>query len=77
MWSLPPPYQLCDIFIGKHTSNLFRSAYELHAGRCNCAAPFVSLDAPWCFDWGAEAGSSRVPYVQDGQKKHIDFKFMC
>eukprot|EP00966_Prymnesium_polylepis_P208403 4827917-Prymnesium_polylepis.1 len=43
---------LCDVFIGKHTSNVFRTAYELHASRCHCAAPFVSLDAPWCFDWG-------------------------
>jgi len=59
---------LCDIFVGKHTSNFFRTAYELHAGRCNCAAPFVSLDAPWCFDWGVKAGHS-----SDGDGKG----FMC
>ena len=49
---------LCDVFIGKHTSNVFRTAYELHASRCHCAAPFVSLDAPWCFDWGVWSGYS-------------------
>ena len=49
---------LCDVFIGKHTSNVFRTAYELHASRCNCAPPFVSLDAPWCFDWGVWSGYS-------------------
>jgi len=60
-------FSLTDIFIGKHTSNFFRSAYELHAGRCKCAAPMYSLDAPWCFDWGVDAGVS-----SDGQGK-----FMC
>ena len=46
----------CDIFVGKHTSNFFRTAYELHAASCDCAAPFESLDAPWCFDWLVPAG---------------------
>ena len=49
---------LCDVLIGKHTSNLFRVAYELRAARCDCAPPFVSLDAPWCYDWGVFAGRS-------------------
>ena len=40
------------------SSNLFRTAYELHAARCECAAPFVSLDAPWCFDHGTRAGAN-------------------
>jgi hypothetical protein len=60
-------FSKCDVFIGKHTSNFFRSAYELRAGRCKCAAPFVSLDAPWCFDWSVTTGISK-----DGQGK-----FMC
>lgn len=46
----------CDIFVGKHTSNLFRTAYELHSAGCDCAAPFESLDAPWCFDWMMPVG---------------------
>ena len=50
----------CDVLIGKHTSNLFRVAYELKAARCDCAPPFVSLDAPWCFDWGVFAGRSPI-----------------
>ena len=48
----------CDLFVGKFTSNFFRTAYELHAARCDCAAPFVSLDAPWCFDHGVSAGEN-------------------
>ena len=46
----------CNVFVGKHTSNFFRTAYELHAARCDCAPPFVSLDAPWCFDYGLTEG---------------------
>ena len=49
---------LCAAFVGKHTSNFFRTAYELHSARCGCAAPLVSLDAPWCSDWGVFAGRS-------------------
>jgi len=41
----------CDAFIGQFSSNVFRAAYELNAGETNTAAPFYSLDAPWCFDW--------------------------
>ena len=42
----------CDLFVGKFSSNFFRTAYELHSAACDCAAPFESLDHPWCFDWG-------------------------
>ena len=45
-----------DIFIGKFSSNLFRAAYSLRAASCDCAPPFVSLDAPMCFDFGMSAG---------------------
>ena len=45
-----------DMFVGKFTSNFFRTAYELSAGECNCARPFTSLDSPWCFDYGVRAG---------------------
>jgi len=50
----------CDHFVGKFTSNFFRTAYELKTAECDCAPPFVSLDAPWCFDYAAEAGTSTV-----------------
>ena len=38
-----------DILVGKFTSNLFRGAVELKAGRLGALPPFVSLDAAWCF----------------------------
>ena len=38
-----------DILVGKFTSNLFRAAVELKAGRLGALPPFVSLDAAWCF----------------------------
>ena len=38
-----------DVLIGKFTSNLFRSAFELRAGRRGCVPPIVSMDAAWCF----------------------------
>jgi len=46
----------CHVFVGQHTSNFFRTAYELHSAWCDCAAPFESLDTPWCFDWLVEVG---------------------
>lgn len=48
-----------DVLVGKFTSNLFRSAVELRAGRTRCVPPVVSLDAAWCFGPDhIEAGSS-------------------
>eukprot|EP00937_MAST-01D_sp_MAST-1D-sp2_P005480 g5480.t1 len=41
-----------DLFIGKFTSNVFRTAYALSHARTGCVKPFVSLDGPWCFDFG-------------------------
>ena len=46
----------CHAFVGKFTSNFFRAAYALHAQQCECAPPFVSLDSPWCFDYGLPEG---------------------
>ena len=46
----------CDVLIGKFSSNLFRAAHALRAARCDCAKPFVSLDAPWCTDYGLLEG---------------------
>lgn len=45
-----------DAFVGKFSSNLFRAAYALRAASCDCAPVFVSLDAPWCFDYGVRDG---------------------
>lgn len=38
-----------DVLVGKFTSNLFRTAVEVKAGRRGCVPPVVSLDAAWCF----------------------------
>lgn len=38
-----------DVLIGKFTSNLYRTAVEVRAGRHGCVPPVVSLDAPWCY----------------------------
>ena len=57
----------CDAFVGKFTSNFFRTAFELHSSYCDCVRPFVSLDAPWCFDWGVRAGRN-YEYSGKGQK---------
>ena len=50
----------CDALVGKYTSNLFRNAYALRAASCDCAVPFVSLDATWCFDYGQQSGINEV-----------------
>jgi len=64
----------CDYFVGKFTSNFFRIAYELKAAQCDCAPPFVSLDAPWCFDFAAEIGKSRAT-LSNGS--YADKLFLC
>ena len=47
----------CAILVGQMSSTLFRTAVSLRSARCDgCVMPFASLDAPWCFDWGVEAG---------------------
>ena len=48
----------CHAFVGKFTSTLFRTAYALRSASCDCLAPFVSMDAPWCFDYGVKAGQN-------------------
>jgi len=47
-----------QLFVGKFTSNFFRAAYALHSASCDCSAPYMSLDAPWCFDFGLEEGKN-------------------
>ena len=69
---------MCHVFIGKFTSTFFRTAYALHSAQCNCAAPFISLDAPWCFDYGVRAGSNWEFPVTDKLKKGAsDNRFWC
>jgi len=64
----------CDLFVGKFTSNFFRIAYELRAASCDCVPPFTSLDAPWCFDYAVQAGTSRL-WQPDGT--YLTQKFAC
>ena len=46
-----------DVLVGKFSSGLFRAAYALaSARRAGALVPFVSLDAPWCADYGVPAG---------------------
>ena len=46
----------CDVLVGKFSSGLFRASYALAAARRGGALPpFVSLDAPWCADYGVPA----------------------
>lgn len=47
-----------DIFVGKFTSNVDRIAYALMTVRKSGLAPYLSLDSPWCFDWGVKSGKS-------------------
>jgi hypothetical protein len=47
-----------DVLVGQMTSTLFRSAISLRAAKCDCLLPFVSLDAPFCSDYGVKAGRS-------------------
>jgi len=47
----------CDVLVGKFSSGLFRAAYALAAARRGGGLPpFVSLDAPWCADYGVPSG---------------------
>jgi hypothetical protein len=46
-----------DTAPGKFTSNVFRLAFQLMVaqsggGGFSGMRPYVSLDAPWCFDFG-------------------------
>ena len=45
-----------SLFIGKSTSNFYRTALELKAASCDCMPAFYSLDSPWCFDFAIKAG---------------------
>ncbi|KAL7545460.1 hypothetical protein ACHAWF_008809 [Thalassiosira exigua] len=47
-----------DIFIGKFTSNVDRIAYALMTFRKTSLSPYLSLDSPFCFDWGVKSGKS-------------------
>jgi hypothetical protein len=40
------------ILVGKFTSGLFRTAYALAGARVGGMPPYLSLDAPWCADYG-------------------------
>ena len=44
--------------ISKTINRWTSTAYSLRSAACSCAPPFVSMDAPWCFDYGIRAGSN-------------------
>ena len=53
-----------DVLVGKFSSNHDRLVYALMANARRgsvCLPPFVSLDHPWCADWGV-----RQPIVKIG-----------
>mmetsp|Transcript_25337 Transcript_25337/g.66735 ORF Transcript_25337/g.66735 Transcript_25337/m.66735 type:complete len:1331 (+) Transcript_25337:1-3993(+) len=69
---------MCDIFVGKFSSRFFRTAYALHAAKCDCAAPYVSLDAPWCFEDGMASGSNlNFPQRDPISMRPLENKFLC
>lgn len=52
-----------DVLIGKFSSNVFRAALEVGSARNAALKPYVSLDATWCWDFGANSGRiKRGPY---------------
>lgn len=70
----------CDVFVGKFTSNFFRVAYAIKAASCDCAPPFVSLDAPWCSGYGYRDGSNYNFPVRNGSSSKPgteDNRFWC
>uniref|UniRef100_A0A7S2HSA3 Uncharacterized protein n=1 Tax=Haptolina brevifila TaxID=156173 RepID=A0A7S2HSA3_9EUKA len=68
-----------DAFIGKFSSNLFRAAMSLRSAQCDCAPAFISLDAPWCFDYGLRQGRNwEFPLVnQTTGREQTDVLFEC
>eukprot|EP00966_Prymnesium_polylepis_P226174 5231845-Prymnesium_polylepis.1 len=68
----------CHVFVGKFTSTFFRTAYALHSASCKCLAPFISLDAPWCFDYGIRSGSNwEFPVASRTGVGAADNRFWC
>merc|ERR1711988_917204 len=49
---------MSHLFLGKMTSNFYRTAIELKSAGCDCVPAFQSLDSPWCFDFAVNAGLS-------------------
>ena len=46
----------CDVLVGKFSSGLFRAAYQLAVAQKGALPPYLSLDAPWCAEYGIAAG---------------------
>jgi hypothetical protein len=62
----------CDALVGKFSSNLFRTAHALQSAACDCARPFVSLDAPWCSDYGLLEGANWEFPVRDADSLRLN-----
>jgi len=64
----------CDVLVGKFSSGLFRAAYALASARRGGAlVPFVSLDAPWCSDYGVPAGYNDA-FPKRGHVSHVEHR---
>ncbi|GAB5355979.1 hypothetical protein AAMO2058_000251600 [Amorphochlora amoebiformis] len=49
-----------DAFVGKFTSNIDRIAYVLQYRRAGTFTPYISMDSPWCFDFGVRSGRTNT-----------------
>ena len=72
----------CHAFVGKFTSTLFRTAYALRSASCDCLTPFVSLDAPWCSDYGVRSGQNwefplAKPLARNRETGRTQNRFWC
>jgi len=52
--------------VGALSSNVFRYALEISAGRYRCIPPYISVDASWCFNpfFGDSGGDG---FIVDGE----------
>jgi len=53
----------CEALVGKFSSNIDRLALELMTARSPegyCLKPFISMDHPWCFNWGFPSQSPNI-----------------
>ena len=66
-----------DAFVLKFTSNFDRLVLELAASRDKCIPPHVSLDAPWCFGFGAPEPPYNSPHGEVKRGKFERYGFLC
>jgi hypothetical protein len=49
-----------DAFVGKFSSNIDRIAFALLSAKKKGLSPYTSLDSKWCFDFGQQAGQTKL-----------------